>query len=234
MPRRARGLQEGDYYHVLNRGSVRARIFHNRPDYAAFVALLDETVRRFGLPLVSYCVMPNHWHLVVQPLNLDQLSTSMHWLTCTHAIRWCRAHERAGPGPLYQGRFKSIPVQPDIHLVRVCRYVERNALSAKLVNRAEEWPWSSVNQRCENRPSPALAQLQFLMDTEWIRTVNKYSIDVPVAKAIRQNRPFGSDPWARLRIERMGLGESGERGRPKGKNKPVPIIARRSPPPLVR
>lgn len=217
MPRRARSLQDGDYYHVLNRGSVRARLFYDPSDYEAFLRLLGETVRRFELPLLSYCIMPNHWHLVVRPATHSQLSRSLHWLTCTHAVRWCRVHERKGPGPVYQGRFKSIPVEAGRPLMRVCRYVERNAHAANLTERAEEWHWSSANQRLANRQSPALVAMEFLIANDWLGTLNTPRKDRDVARAIRQSRPFGSKQWAAARVSAWGLSESGARGRPKAR-----------------
>lgn len=195
MPRRARVVQPEEYYHVLNRGSLRARLFYTARDYRAFVRLLADTVERFRLPLLSYCVMPNHWHLIVRPDHAQHLSKSMHWLTCTHAHRWCHAHERTGPGPLYQGRFKAIQVQQDMHLLRACRYVERNALKARLVERAEDWQWGSANQRVRNGPTPHLLPLPFLSPDSWIRCLNESPDDDAFATAIRKNKPFGDDAW---------------------------------------
>src|SRR5688500_12158419 len=195
MPRRARVVQPGEYYHVMNRGSLRARLFYTARDYGAFVRLLAETVERFTLPLLSYCVMPNHWHLIVRPERAEHLSKSMHWLTCTHAHRWCHAHERTGPGPLYQGRFKAIQVQPDFHLLRACRYVERNALKAEFVERAEDWRWCSAYQRVRNCAGPHVLALPFLSPEAWIRCLNASPDDDAFAMAIRKNKPFGDEDW---------------------------------------
>ena len=215
MPRRPRALGTSDYYHVINRGSVRARLFYTPGDYDAFVALLCQAIERHDLALLAYCVMPSHWHLVVRPVSLDQLSRSLHWLTCTHAMRWCRAHTRRGPGPLYQGRFKSIPVEDDDHLVRLCRYVERNALKAKLVARAEQWQWSSANQRLQKQPTPRLLSPQFLTNQEgWLETLNVSTVETDIARAIRHGRPLGTEEWTRNRRKALGLSESGKRGRP--------------------
>ena len=81
--------------------------------------------------------MPNHWHFVLWPQGDGDLSEFMRWLTVTHTQRWHAAHHTAGTGPLYQGRFKSFPIQADDHLLTVLRYVERNALRANLVERAD-------------------------------------------------------------------------------------------------
>jgi putative transposase len=223
MPRRSRVVLPDAFYHVVNRGSLRARLFYGPGDYRAFVRLLAETVDKFDLPLMSYCVMPNHWHLVLKPTHAQHLSKSMHWLTCTHAHRWCHTHERNGPGPLYQGRFRAIHVQPDAHLVRACRYVERNALKAEIVERAEDWPWCSASQRVRTCSRPRLESLPFLTSESWLRCLNESSDDSAFAEAVRKNRPFGDEQWA---------GPPPRRGRPKKVN-PSPIF-RRSPPPPAR
>jgi putative transposase len=195
----------------MNRGSVRSRLFLGAHDYRAFIAVLSETIERFGLPLLSYCLMPNHWHLVVRPESQRHLSVSLQWLTGTHANRWCRAHDRDGPGPVYQGRFRSIAVAPNVHLARVCRYVERNALKAALVPRAEDWPWSSANQRIRNGNSPPLVPLQFLTPEIWLEFLNVASKDTAVEAAIRLNRAFGDEEW----LQSKGIGAVPPRGRPR-------------------
>lgn len=218
MPRRARVVLPHEYYHVVNRGSLRARLFYTARDYRTFIRVLADTVDAFQLPLLSYCVMPNHWHLVLRPEHAQHLSKSMHWLTCTHAHRWCHAHERSGPGPLYQGRYKAIHVQPDFHLLRACRYVERNALKAKFVARAEDWRWCSANQRVRTCDAPRLQPLTFLSPEEWLQCLNESDDDAAFAEAIRTNRPFGDEEWA---------GPRARRGRPKmNKANPSPISHR--------
>jgi REP element-mobilizing transposase RayT len=133
MPRRTRFSSAGYVFHVLNRAAGRRTIFENAADYDAFVALLEEARRQVPMPILAYCVMPNHWHLVLWPETDDALSAYIHWLSVTHAQRWHAFHGTAGTGPLYQGRFKSVPVQMDDHYLTMCRYVERNALRANLV-----------------------------------------------------------------------------------------------------
>src|SRR3989442_8959181 len=128
-------------FHVLNRANGRLRLFDDEEDYAAFERVLTQACERVPMRLLAYCVMPNHWHLVLWPRGEGDLSRFMSWLTLTHTQRWHAFHQSVGTGHLYQGRFKSFVVQADDHLLTVCRYVERNALRAKLVERAEDWRW---------------------------------------------------------------------------------------------
>ena len=106
-----------------------------------------EAKKRLPMRVLAWCVMSNHWHLVLWPRGDGDLSEFMRWLTVTHTQRWHAAHHTSGTGPLYQGRFKSFPIQEDDHLLTVLRYVERNPLRANLVKRADEWRWSSLWHR---------------------------------------------------------------------------------------
>lgn len=215
MPRRARRLQFGEYFHIVNRGSVRARIFYDQEDYEIFLHVMAEAVEHFTLPLFSYCVMPNHWHLIAKPEELSQLSKCLHWLTVTHTVRWRRKHERSGPGPIYQGRFKAVPIEPGWHLLRACRYVERNALRANLAERAEHWPWCSANQRVEKRDTPRLEPLQFVQPEGWLRILNERLDDDGVAQAVHQNRPIASEDWIQARLAVFGIRGIRKPGRPR-------------------
>ena len=130
MPRRRRVATGGYVFHVLNRATARERIFETDGDYVALDRVMVDTLERVPARLLSYCLMPNHWHLVLWPKRGadNDLSEFMRRLTVTHTQRWHSAHGTAGTGPLYQGRFKSFPIQGDEHFLTVCRYVERLSL----------------------------------------------------------------------------------------------------------
>ena len=119
--------------HVLNRANAQSPIFETPEDFEAFERVLAEAVERTGIRLLAYCVLGNHWPLVVWPREDGELSRFVGWLTRTHTQRWHANRKSAGLGHLYQGRFKSFPIQEDEHLLTVCRDVERNALRANLV-----------------------------------------------------------------------------------------------------
>jgi putative transposase len=143
MPRRLRHADGGYVYHVLNRAVGRATLFRKAGDYLAFRKILTEAQDWLDVPLLGYCIMPNHWHLVLWPARDGELSEFMRWLTVTHTQRWHAHYRTQGSGPLYQGRFKAFPISEDEHLLRVLRYVERNPLRAGMVGSAAHWKSST-------------------------------------------------------------------------------------------
>ena len=155
MPRRPRKCPAGMCFHVLNRAVARLTLFEKPEDYEAFERVLAEAVARIPLTIFSYCLMPNHWHFVVRPKTDQQLSEFFRWLTHTHTMRWHAHYHTEGTGHLYQGRFKTFPVESDNHLLAVLRYVERNPLRALLCEHAEDWKygsaWRTANGDAESR-----------------------------------------------------------------------------------
>ena len=132
MGRAKRADEAGAIYHMLNRANRRATIFHKDADYEAFEQIIAEALDRVQLKLFAFCLMPNHWHLVVSPQVDGEMSRFGQWLTLTHTQRYNAHYQTTGEGHLYQGRYKSFPVQSDEHFLSVCRYVERNAFAADL------------------------------------------------------------------------------------------------------
>lgn len=141
-------------------------LFRKPADYAAFESLISEVHENAPVRILSYCLMPNHWHFVVWPERDGDLARFLQRLTLTHATRWQKHRRCAGYGHVYQGRFKSFPVQDDEHLLTVMRYVERNPLRAGLVARAEDWTWGSAFLRGESeRPAVAVPAAEFAAST---------------------------------------------------------------------
>jgi putative transposase len=139
-----RGQQGGHAYHVINRGNGRTTVFHKSQDYEAFLSLLSEAKKRHRVKIFGFCVMPNHFHLVLEPAHRTALSEFMQWLLTSHVRRY---HKHYGTsGHIWQGRFKSFPVQRDEHLVTVLRYVLQNPIRAGLSSTVREWLWSSVRR----------------------------------------------------------------------------------------
>ena len=122
MPRRPRICPAGTCFHVINRALARLTLFEKQEDYEAFERVLALAHERVHLGIFAYCVMPNHWHFVVCPKTDTQVTDFFRWLTHTHTMRWHAHYHTEGTGHLYQGRFKTFPIQEDEHLVSVLRY----------------------------------------------------------------------------------------------------------------
>ena len=213
----------GIIYHVLNRANARMEIFESSGDYEAFERVLTEAVKRFEMRLLSYCVMPNHWHLVVWPEDKEdgQLSRFTGWLTLTHTQRWHAHRHNAGTGHVYQGRFKSFPVQGDEHLYAVSRYVERNALKANLVKRAEDWQWSSLNRwySGSKKEKEILSQWPLRRKRGWLDYVNRPISQCEheaLQRSMQRGSPFGDDHWTTQKAIQLHLKSTlAPIGRPK-------------------
>lgn len=222
MGRPYRTALGGYVYHMLNRANGRLPIFQKDGDYAAMERILAEALAHVpGMRLLAYCLMPNHWHLVVWPQRDGELSDFGHWLTLTHTQRWHAHYHDVGTGHLYQGRFKSFPVCADEHLLQVCRYVERNALRAGLVARAEAWPWGSLWQRAL-RPRPAKAILSawpLEIPSDWVKEVNRPQTEAELEalrRSVQRGQPYGEEGWAKRVAVRLGLESTlRARGRPR-------------------
>src|SRR3954452_9444291 len=140
MARKPRLSPGGLAYHVMNRTWGKIELFQDAGDYQAFERVLAEALERDPLMrLCCYCLMPNHWHLVLWPKTDGQLSRFMQWLTMTHTQRWHAHRHSAGRGHLYQSRFRSFAIQRDAHFLSVARYAERNPLRCNLVAKAQDW-----------------------------------------------------------------------------------------------
>ena len=206
MPRRARSLLSECYVHVINRSAHKVPLFERSKDYRDFLRILREGLERHPVRLVAYCLMSNHWHLVVAPVGSTVLSSLMHWVTTTHAVRLRKRRSACRPGPVYQGRFKSHPVEGLGQLLHVIRSVERNALADSLVARAEDWPWGSLADRQRSAPAVPLEGASFLSSRAWIEQVN--------ASQALDEAPLGD------LAEGPGAGKGGEkRGRVGGRRR---------------
>lgn len=174
MPRTARPAPGGMVFHVLNRGVGRMELFEKAGDYQAFEAVLAETLGLRPMRLLSYCIMPTHWHMVLWPRKDGELGAFMQRLSITHARRWQEHRHRVGYGHIYQGRYKSFPVQEDEHFLTVCRYVERNPLRARLVRQAENWRWSSLwrREQSDSQSAEWLSEWPVDRPRNWLARVN--------------------------------------------------------------
>ena len=147
MGRPPRLIPAGTIVHVVNRSVDRRRIFHTDRDYWAFVDLLQEGTSKEFVSIFGYCVMPNHWHLLLRALSDSGVSAYMKWLTTTHVRRYRSFYGTVGHGHLYKARFRHGIIADDESFIRALRYVEANAAKADLTARSEDWRWSSAFER---------------------------------------------------------------------------------------
>ena len=206
MPRIARALVDNCCYHLINRGNGRQQIFHKEGDYRAFIDLLLQARGKFGVRLLAWCLMPNHFHLLVQLTEADRLNKWMQWLMTTHVRRY---HKHYGSsGHVWQGRYKSFIVQDDEHLLTVTRYIEGNPVRALLAPTVGEWPWSSYQGRItatdELRPDP----LPITLPEDWAAFVDTPLTDAEIEKvrnSVNRQTPLGHESWLEEMCVKLGF-----------------------------
>lgn len=225
MPRVGRKAVGGVVYHVLNRGNGKSRLFHKPEDYDAFLRILSQVKEAVPVRVLGLCLMPNHWHLLLRPAKDGDLSRFMLRLATTH-VRRSIAHRHDRGGHIYQGRFKSFPVQDDLHLLTVLRYVEANPLRTNLAKSPRGWAWSSYSLRLKPAgQNPALLDaLPVPLPDDWEQIVQqrweKDELDA-VRNSVRRGSPFGSEKWVRATAKKLGLDFTlRPRGRPPKQPKP--------------
>jgi putative transposase len=210
-------------FHCLNRGNEKRELFADRGDYAAFERVMEAALAAEPVRLLAYCLMPNHWHLLLWPTADGQLGRFMGRLTTTHVRRWQAHRHCEGTGHLYQGSFKSFPVQDDRHFLLVARYVERNALRAGLADRAERWQWGSLWRRESGSPQERgiLAEWPLTRPKDWIRWVNQPQSAKELAalhQSLKRGQPFGDAGWQGRTAAALNLQSTFRpRGRPSRK-----------------
>lgn len=217
MPRPPRADEAGAIYHALNRGNARQQIFHKDKDYEAFERVVAEGLEKYEVDLIAYQWMDNHWHMVLSPHENGAMSAFLYWVTMTHTQRYHAHYHTTGYGHVYQGRYKSFPVQDDGHFHVVCRYVERNALTANLVRQAEDWRWGSLWNWCGGKSLIKLASWPVARLPGWIARVNQALTEKEqeaVARSIQRNCPLGDADWTQDTARRLKLEST---IRPKGR-----------------
>jgi len=199
-----------EIYHVLNRANAGVEIFRKEKDYEAFESVIQEAKEKNPIKIFSYCLMPNHWHFILSPEADGGLNKFMQRLALTHTQRWHAHYHNVGSGHLYQGRYKAFIVQKDNYFLQAASYVERNALRAGLVKRAQDWRWSSLwrrefgdlKQKKILDPWPIAIPGNLL---EYInRSDSKNSLEL-IRESIKKSRPFGDLEWLSETIKKFGL-----------------------------
>src|SRR5262245_58391005 len=216
MSRTARASVSVVAYHVINRGNGRMNVFHKDADFRAFVDLMADALAKRPMRILAYCLMSNHFHLVLWPRGDGDLSRWMQWLLTAHVRRYHRM--RGTSGHVWQGRFKAFPIQQDEHLLTVLRYVERNPLRAGLVRAAQNWRWSSLAAE-DRRPAGLLHAGPVPRPADWTERINRAETAAEVEalqRCVKRGTPFGEAGWVQRTAKRLGLEASlRPRGRPR-------------------
>lgn len=214
MPRTARIDIADICYHVISRANGGVRLFDDG-GFMTFEDLMGAADEHVPMRTVAYCLMPNHVHFVLWPRRDGDMGRWMQWLMTTYVRRRHALHGTSGH--IWQGRFKSFPIQQDSHLITVMRYVERNPLRTELVQQAEDWQWSSLRSRMDSpgtdRPCPVE------LPASWLEYVNEPQTAAElhaVRNCVNRGAPLGVDAWARETAKRLGIESSMKsRGRPR-------------------
>ncbi len=217
MSRTARASKGGICYHVMNRGNARATVYHDADDYEHFVYLIRKACVRISMRVLAYCLMPNHFHMVLWPYRDGDLSRWMHWLLTAHVRHYHR--KRGSSGRVWQGRFKAFPLEQDRHLLVVLRYVERNPVRANLVTKSRDWCWSSASASRRGPRGDFLCASPVEKPRHWRSWVDQPHGTAELESLRRSSNkgtPFGNFGWILETARDLGLDSTlRDPGRPR-------------------
>jgi putative transposase len=230
MPRPLRPIADGLVYHLVNRGNNRQAVFRKPADYAAFLAALAELKERKPFKLYGYCLMSNHFHLLLRPTG-DSVSRIVQSLLISHTQRYHK-HHRSG-GHVWQGRFKSPVIQNDEHLLTVLRYIEANPLRAGIVEDAGDYRWSSYHAHGLGAADPLVDRLSTYDELsphpktrqrKWAQKVREPLEETTLARvrlSTASGLPLGERTWVNRLAKRLDLDLTiRPRGRPRKEASP--------------
>jgi putative transposase len=226
MGRLPRPIDDALVYHALNRGNNRGDVLVEDEDREAFLVALSRTRDRYPFRLFGYCLMTNHFHLLLRPEPGQTISRIMQSLTVAHTRRFHRHHKTSGH--VWQGRFRSPVIQDDMHLLVVLRYIEANPLRAGMVADPADYRWSSYRCHGAGRDDPLLSgfpEWDEMGPTEaerrrrWrmkVRGAQPTAELEALRRSLGSGRPFGAQEWAEVTAKRLGLvREPRAKGRPR-------------------
>lgn len=192
MARRVRGILPNRVYHVCNRATERIRLFASESDYELWMSTFAEALEKYPMKIYAYCVMPNHYHLLVSGHERGHFVRFFQWLNATHAKRTRIRAESIGKGAVYQSRYRAHAVKLNQVFLVVARYIERNPVRSGACTQPKEWRWSSAGQTNDRIP---LTQWPIAKPPDWQEFLCARSSVIEEAlirKALLTGRPFGS------------------------------------------
>jgi len=226
MPRLPRPISDGFVYHAINRGNNRGPVFLDADDHKSFLEALDRTRQRYPFRLYGYCLMSNHFHLLLKPGEGQSISRILQSVSVAHTWRYHKRHSSSGH--VWQGRFKSPVIQDGAHMITVLKYIEANPLRARIVDDLSAYPWSSYPAHAYGRPDPLLDRLpeyESLGHTaserqiQWRRRLESLQSESELAAlrdSVKSGKPIGDPDWVRSHAHSLGIELNPRpRGRPK-------------------
>lgn len=156
MARVKRLLYDGAVYHIVQRGHNRDRLFKNSKDYKAFKDLIRKYKGRFAFDIYHYCIMSNHFHLLLKVHDGTSLPKILHGITQSYSYYFRRSYKRIGY--VYQNRYRSFLIEDDSYLLECGRYIERNPLRADMVKDMTQYYWSSYNFYAKGRSDDIITE----------------------------------------------------------------------------
>ena len=221
MPRGPRNLSDGAFYHILNRGNAKQKVFHDTQDYTFFLQSVVRAKDKHPVDIFAYCLMPNHFHFVVRADIATDISKLIHIFMTRFNQRYRRVYNSIGH--IWQGRYKDFMIQNEDHLMVVIRYIERNPVQAGLVVSASNWRWSSHNERITGGKLIIHDNYIFPLNGKWTEYVNSSISEKEKQKmerSIIHQTPFGDEDWVKKTCEQYGLEHTRRLpGRPRKKRK---------------
>ena len=216
MPRIPRGDSAEGIYHIINRGNMRMQIFDDHDDYEYFLDLLKKGAKKEKIAIHAYCLLPNHFHLLLSPQHEGSLSRMMQWVMTSHVRYYHRKNKTSGH--VWQGRYKSFIIEKESYYISVMHYIEANALRADLVTKGEEWIYGSLHERVSTE-RVLLSEPSIEIGDDWINYVNEpmkmYEIE-KIRNSVNRQAPLGEEGWQMEVAAQYGLLSTlGNRGRPK-------------------
>ena len=219
MPRTSRGLRGRFVYHVYNRGNGRQRIFRTEEDYQFFVELMAKAKQIHPVKIFAYSLLPNHFHVVLQPEEAGDLSRWVQWLLGSYTHHHHQIHKTEGH--LWQDRFRSFIVQEDAHFLSVMRFVEGNPVRRGLVEFADQWPWSSHQENIGKKERRIVCPGPIELPPFWAEFVNSPILNAELTRLQEcesRQSPYGDPVWQFELSRKLGLESTiRPRGRPRKK-----------------
>ena len=162
MARTPRAQAETGYYHLITRGNNKKNLFHEYEDFEHYLRLLAQYVSITGIQINHYCLMTNHTHLLIHSEAPRAISQMMHGLQRSYVLFFRKKYQWTGH--LFQGRFKSLPIDRETYLLECGRYIERNPVRANMVKEPGDWPHSSYHAYAFGKKIPSLTHSQAYLD----------------------------------------------------------------------